>query len=30
VTDDIQALIRSKRPVNLARLADPDTPLTDV
>jgi len=30
VTDDIQALIRSKRPVNPARLADPDTPLTDV
>ena len=30
VTDDIQALIRSKRPVNPARLADPDTLLTDV
>jgi NADPH-dependent 2,4-dienoyl-CoA reductase/sulfur reductase-like enzyme len=30
VTDDIQALIRSKRQVAAARLADPDTPLTDV
>jgi 3-phenylpropionate/trans-cinnamate dioxygenase ferredoxin reductase subunit len=30
VSDDIQALIRSKRPVDPARLADPDTPLTDV
>jgi 3-phenylpropionate/trans-cinnamate dioxygenase ferredoxin reductase component len=30
VTDDIQALIRSKRPVNVARLADPDTPIPEV
>src|SRR5215468_7466033 len=30
VTDDIQALIRSKRQVDAARLADPDTPLTDM
>jgi len=30
VTDDIQALIRSKRPVNVARLADPDTPISSL
>jgi 3-phenylpropionate/trans-cinnamate dioxygenase ferredoxin reductase component len=30
VTDDIQDLIRSKRQVNVSRLADPDTPLTEV
>ena len=30
VTDDIQSLIRSKRPLNPARLADPAIPLADV
>jgi len=30
VTDDIQDLIRSKRQVNVSRLADPDIPLTEV
>ena len=30
VTDDIQSLIRSKRPLNPARLADPAIPLVDV
>ncbi len=30
VTDDIQALIRSARPIDPARLTDPDIPLTDV
>jgi 3-phenylpropionate/trans-cinnamate dioxygenase ferredoxin reductase subunit len=30
VTDDIQALIRSGRPVDTARLADPDVPLGEV
>ncbi len=30
VTDDIQSLIRSRRPVDTARLADPDTPLAEV
>jgi len=30
VNDDIQALIRSARPVEVARLADPDIPLTDI
>jgi 3-phenylpropionate/trans-cinnamate dioxygenase ferredoxin reductase component len=30
VTDDIQALIKSKRQVDPARLADPDTPIPDV
>ncbi len=30
VTDDIQALIRSGRPVDTVRLTDPDVPLTDV
>ena len=30
VSDDIQALIRAKRPVDPARLADPDLPLTDL
>jgi NADPH-dependent 2,4-dienoyl-CoA reductase/sulfur reductase-like enzyme len=30
VTDDIQALIRSRRPIDVARLADPAIPLTDV
>jgi 3-phenylpropionate/trans-cinnamate dioxygenase ferredoxin reductase subunit len=30
VSDDIQALIRSRRPVDTKRLADPDVPLTDL
>jgi 3-phenylpropionate/trans-cinnamate dioxygenase ferredoxin reductase subunit len=30
VNDDIQALIRSKRQVDVARLADSDTPISDV
>jgi 3-phenylpropionate/trans-cinnamate dioxygenase ferredoxin reductase subunit len=30
VNDDIQALIRSEAPVDLARLADPDVPLSDL
>jgi 3-phenylpropionate/trans-cinnamate dioxygenase ferredoxin reductase subunit len=30
VSDDIQALIRSRRPVDVARLSDPDTPLPDL
>jgi NADPH-dependent 2,4-dienoyl-CoA reductase/sulfur reductase-like enzyme len=30
VTDDIQALIRSRRQVDAARLTDPDLPLTDI
>ena len=30
VTDDIQALIRSRTPVDPARLADPETPLADL
>jgi 3-phenylpropionate/trans-cinnamate dioxygenase ferredoxin reductase component len=30
VTDDIQALIRSARPLDPARLADPAIPLADV
>ena len=30
VTDDIQALIRSKATVDRARLADPDAPLTEL
>ncbi len=30
VSDDIQALIRSGRPVGTGRLADPDVPLTEV
>jgi 3-phenylpropionate/trans-cinnamate dioxygenase ferredoxin reductase component len=30
VSDDIQALIRSGRPVDAARLADPDVPLSEV
>ena len=30
VTDDIQALVRRRTPVDLARLADPAVPLTDV
>jgi NADPH-dependent 2,4-dienoyl-CoA reductase/sulfur reductase-like enzyme len=30
VSDDIQALIRSGRPVDLSRLADPDVPLTEL
>jgi 3-phenylpropionate/trans-cinnamate dioxygenase ferredoxin reductase subunit len=30
VNDDIQALIRSGDPVDPDRLADPDTPLTDL
>jgi 3-phenylpropionate/trans-cinnamate dioxygenase ferredoxin reductase subunit len=30
VTDDIQALIRARQPVERARLADPDVPLADL
>jgi len=30
VNDDIQALIRTGEPVDTARLADPDVPLTDI
>jgi 3-phenylpropionate/trans-cinnamate dioxygenase ferredoxin reductase subunit len=30
VTDAIQALVRSRRPVDAARLSDPDVPLTDL
>jgi 3-phenylpropionate/trans-cinnamate dioxygenase ferredoxin reductase subunit len=30
VNDDIQALIRSPRPIDLARLTNPDIPLTDL
>jgi len=30
VNEDIQALVRSRRPVDQARLADPDVPLTDL
>jgi 3-phenylpropionate/trans-cinnamate dioxygenase ferredoxin reductase component len=30
VNDDIQALIRSSRPVDPARLTNPDIPLTDL
>ena len=30
VTDDIQALVRAQRPVDLARLTDPDVPLSEV
>jgi NADPH-dependent 2,4-dienoyl-CoA reductase/sulfur reductase-like enzyme len=30
VSDDIQALIRSGRPVDLSRLTDPDVPLTEL
>jgi 3-phenylpropionate/trans-cinnamate dioxygenase ferredoxin reductase subunit len=30
VTEDIQALIRAGRPVDRARLADPDVPLADL
>ena len=30
VTDDIQALIRAGQPVDRARLADPNVPLTDL
>ena len=30
VNDDIQALIRSARPVDPARLTNPDIPLTDL
>jgi 3-phenylpropionate/trans-cinnamate dioxygenase ferredoxin reductase subunit len=30
VSDDIQALIRARRPVDPARLADPEVPLTDL
>jgi len=30
VTDDIQALIRSRAKVDLGRLTDPDIPLTDI
>jgi NADPH-dependent 2,4-dienoyl-CoA reductase/sulfur reductase-like enzyme len=30
VNDDIQALIRSARPIDLARLTNPDIPLTDL
>jgi 3-phenylpropionate/trans-cinnamate dioxygenase ferredoxin reductase subunit len=30
VTDDIQALIRSKRPVDVSRLTDPAIPLAEL
>jgi 3-phenylpropionate/trans-cinnamate dioxygenase ferredoxin reductase subunit len=30
VTDDLQALVRANRPVDPARLADPDVPLKDL
>jgi 3-phenylpropionate/trans-cinnamate dioxygenase ferredoxin reductase component len=30
VTDAIQAVVRSRRPVDIARLSDPDVPLADV
>jgi 3-phenylpropionate/trans-cinnamate dioxygenase ferredoxin reductase subunit len=30
VQDDIQALIRSRAPVDAGRLADPDVPLTEL
>jgi NADPH-dependent 2,4-dienoyl-CoA reductase/sulfur reductase-like enzyme len=30
VSDDIQALIRARRPVDVSRLADPDVPLPDL
>jgi 3-phenylpropionate/trans-cinnamate dioxygenase ferredoxin reductase subunit len=30
VTDDLQALIRADKPVDDARLADPDVPIKDV
>jgi 3-phenylpropionate/trans-cinnamate dioxygenase ferredoxin reductase component len=30
LTDDVQALIRSRRPVDPARLGDPDVPLADL
>ena len=30
VTEDIQALVRGQRPVDLAALADPDTPLSEL
>jgi NADPH-dependent 2,4-dienoyl-CoA reductase/sulfur reductase-like enzyme len=30
VSDDIQALIRARRPVDVSRLADPDVPIPDV
>jgi 3-phenylpropionate/trans-cinnamate dioxygenase ferredoxin reductase subunit len=30
VSDDIQALIRSGRPVDTARLTDPDVPLSQI
>jgi 3-phenylpropionate/trans-cinnamate dioxygenase ferredoxin reductase subunit len=30
VTDDIQALIRARQPVERARLADPDVPLAEL
>jgi 3-phenylpropionate/trans-cinnamate dioxygenase ferredoxin reductase subunit len=30
VNDDIQALIRSGRPIDQSRLADPTIPLTDL
>jgi 3-phenylpropionate/trans-cinnamate dioxygenase ferredoxin reductase subunit len=30
VTDDIQALIRARRPIDRGRLTDPDTPLGEL
>jgi 3-phenylpropionate/trans-cinnamate dioxygenase ferredoxin reductase subunit len=30
VTDDIQALVRSRRPVDVTRLTDPDVPLSEI
>jgi 3-phenylpropionate/trans-cinnamate dioxygenase ferredoxin reductase subunit len=30
VTDDLQALVRADRPVDPARLADPDVPLPEL
>jgi len=30
VNDDIQSLIRSARPIDTARLTNPDIPLTDL
>jgi hypothetical protein len=30
VTDEIQALIRSREPVDVARLVDPDVPLEEL
>jgi hypothetical protein len=30
VTDAIQALVRSRRPVHITRSSDPDVPLADI